>query len=102
MIRSLTVIHHRLIVGVLSDRGLSLHKIAEAAAVSIVELRRLQEFASPLGEEEAERLLNFARSVNVPRPVPVRKPVRKRKRWVRPVSQVSMTPEVIGQDAPGA
>ena len=47
MIRSLRVIHHRLVVGVLSDRGLSLHKIAEGATVSIVELRRLMEFGSP-------------------------------------------------------
>ena len=60
------------------------------------------EFASRSARKR-RRLLDFARSVNVPRPVSVRKPVHKRKRWVRPqISHVFMTPEVIGQDAPGA
>ena len=63
MIRSLSTIHHRLVVGILVDRGLSLHKVAEGAAVSIVELRRLMEFASPLSQEEAARSVLPAETV---------------------------------------
>jgi hypothetical protein len=73
MIRSLAVVHHRLIVGGLVDRGISLFRISEGAAVSIVGLRRLMEFASPLGAEEAGRLVSWStKMILISRPKPAR------------------------------
>ena len=90
MIRSLKVIHHRLLVGVLSDRGLSLHKVAEGAAVSIVELRRLMEFASPLSEEEAARLVAWGtRMLVVSKP---RKPATRVTRMASRPGRTSVLP----------
>ncbi len=101
-IKTMRVVLCRAILRTLADRRVTIFSVAESAGISIVELRRLMEFASPLGEDESERLLDFARTVDVPKPVPVRKQIHKRKRWTRPVGHVSMTPELIGQDASGA
>ena len=90
MIRSLTVVRHRLIVGVLGDRGIGLHKIAERAGVSIVELRRLMEFASPLSEEEAARLVAWGtRMLVVPKP---RKPATRVTRMASRPGRTSVLP----------
>ena len=90
MIRSLSTIYHRLVVGILVDRGLSLHKVAEGAAVSIVELRRLMEFALPLSQEEAARLVAWGtRMLVVSKP---RKPATRVTRMASRPCRTSVLP----------
>jgi hypothetical protein len=57
VIQSTKVILCRAILGVLKDRGIHIHLVAEQTHISIVELRRLLEFGSPLEPPEAERLI---------------------------------------------
>jgi hypothetical protein len=51
------VVYHRTLLGVLADRGIRLHAVAEWCRIPITELRRLLEFGSPLDAEAAGRLV---------------------------------------------
>ena len=57
MIRSIRVVYHRTLLGVLADRDIRIHAIAEWCRIPLTELRRLLEFGSPLDAEAAERLV---------------------------------------------
>ena len=48
MIRSMRVVLCRTLLAVLATRGVKVHAVAEATAISIVEVQRLIEFGSPL------------------------------------------------------
>jgi hypothetical protein len=57
MIRSIRVILCRTLLRVLDDRGIGIHAVAQSIFISIVDLRRLLEFGSPLEPQAAERLI---------------------------------------------
>jgi hypothetical protein len=57
MIHSVRVVPCRTLLGVLDDRGMRIHAVAEVGCVSPVDLRRLFEFGSPLDPEAAERMV---------------------------------------------
>ncbi len=57
MIHSVRVILCRALLGVLDDRGIRIHALAQAPLITIVDLRRLLEFGSLLDTQAAERLI---------------------------------------------
>jgi hypothetical protein len=60
MVRNLQVVVTRAVVRQLGVRGFSLHRVAEAAAIHIDDLRRLMEVGSALDRAGLERLATFA------------------------------------------
>ena len=69
MIRSIRVVLCRTVLGVLEDRGIRVHAVAEATLIPLVELRRLIEYGSPLDAQAAERLIAWGmRMIVVSRP----------------------------------
>ena len=68
-IRSLRVVYHRTLLGVLADRGIRFQAVAEWCRIPITEVRRLLEFGSPLDAEAAERLVAWGtRMIEISKP----------------------------------
>jgi hypothetical protein len=59
MIRSIRVVLTRRLLGVLDSRGIRVHTVAEQTRISLVDLHRLVEFASPLDHRDAGRLIEW-------------------------------------------
>ena len=60
VIRSMTVVLSRALLGVLDDRGVRIFAVSQATCIPVVELRRLLEFGSPLDPETATKLIGWA------------------------------------------
>ena len=58
MIRSVRIILCRRLLGMLESRGIRIHAVAEQTRISVVDLRRLVEFGSPLEDAAAQRLID--------------------------------------------
>ena len=68
-IRSIRVVYHHTLLGVLADRGIRIHAVAEWCRIPTKELCRLLEFGSPLGAEASERLVAWGtRMIEISKP----------------------------------